>query len=103
MNSLRVRNRLKAFTLIEVLAAMAVLLILMLALVRIFSEASAASQKANVTVHRNAAARVALAMIRDDLQGAIVDHKLAMYSQGNTLEMNLTASALSPCGRTRIT
>jgi type II secretory pathway pseudopilin PulG len=83
-----VTDQSKAFTLIEVLAAMTVLILLMMALVRIFTEASAASQKANVTVSRNAAARATLEMIRNDLEGAVVDRNLALYKEANTLENN---------------
>ncbi len=77
------RNR-QAFTLIEVLAAMAVLAILVLALMRIFGEASRAFQRSTTTVMRNAAARAAMDMLARDLEGMVIDERMACYYEQNT-------------------
>ena len=88
MNILCIPKKETGFTLIEVLAAMAIFLILMIAIVRIFIEASGAAEKANTSAARNATSRVALEMIRDDLQGAIIDQKLALHKEADTTENN---------------
>lgn len=78
----------RSFTLIEVLASMAVLVLIMLALLRVFSEATSASTKATVTVVRNAAARTAMQMIRDDLRSSLLDGQIAMYKEADTTDKN---------------
>lgn len=76
-------HRRTGFTLIEVLASMAILLILMLALVRMFDEASAAMRKGTTSVSRSAAARAALELITRDLEGAVIDRRFQFYKEAN--------------------
>jgi prepilin-type N-terminal cleavage/methylation domain-containing protein len=68
-----------AFTLIEVLAAMSVLLLIMMGLMRIFPEASDAFEKGTETVNRNAAAQAALQIIKQDLEGLVADNRLGFF------------------------
>lgn len=77
-----------AFTLIEVLAAMAVLLILMMLLMRIFNESVDAFEKGHNVAMRNASARSALDLIAEDLEGLVVDSKAAMYKISDTVDIN---------------
>jgi len=81
-------NRFGGFTLVEVLASMAVLLILMLALVRVFSESTSAFSKGTTTVNRNASARAAMEIIRQDLEMAVLEPNLAMYKESETFAAN---------------
>jgi prepilin-type N-terminal cleavage/methylation domain-containing protein len=76
----------KGFTLIEVLVSMAVLVILMLALVRLFDEASGAYRKGTVSVSRNAAARAAMDMIARDFEGVVIDQRIRFYKEGDTVD-----------------
>ena len=79
-------HRKTGFTLIEVLASMAILLILMLALVRMFDEASGALKKGTTSVSRNAAARAAMEMITQDLEGAVIDRRFQFYKEAGTTD-----------------
>lgn len=81
-------QRRTGFTLIEVLASMGVLLILMLALVRMFDEASTALKKGTTSVSRSAAARAAMEMITQDLEGAVIDRRFQFYSETDTVDDN---------------
>ncbi|MBP7830130.1 MAG: prepilin-type N-terminal cleavage/methylation domain-containing protein [Kiritimatiellae bacterium] len=76
------------FTLIEVLAGMAVLLILTLALIRVFNESAAAFQRGNTTVARNSQARAVLEVIRRDLEGMVVDER-ATLAKGGDLNLDV--------------
>ena len=76
------------FTLIEVLSSMAILLILMLALMRMFEEATAAFKKGTTSVTRSAAARAAMDMITRDLSGAVIDRRFQFYKEANTVDRN---------------
>ncbi|MFH0908537.1 MAG: prepilin-type N-terminal cleavage/methylation domain-containing protein [bacterium] len=74
----------RGFTLIEVLASMAVLVVIMLALMRIFTEASGSMTRGVTSVTRAASARAAMELITRDFEGAVIDSKLGMYKEGNT-------------------
>ena len=76
------------FTLIEVLASMAVLVVLMLILLRIFNEASGVFMRGNNVVLRTSAARSALDMIRRDIEGAVIDSRLALFKEAGTYDAN---------------
>jgi prepilin-type N-terminal cleavage/methylation domain-containing protein len=74
----------KGFTMIEVLASMAVLIVILLALVRLFDEASRAYGKGTTSVSRSAAARTAMEMITRDIEGAVIDRDCQFYKEDNT-------------------
>lgn len=86
---MKAKNRITTgFTLIEVLASMAVLVVLMLALMRIFNEATASMTRGTTSVTRAATARAAMEIITRDIEGAVVDGRLAMYKEGETFMGN---------------
>ena len=82
------RRRVGAFTLIEVLASMAVLVVIMLMLMRVFNEASGSFNRSNNIVSRTASARAAMELITRDLEGAIVDNRFGMYKESSTFFTN---------------
>ncbi|MBN1268713.1 MAG: type II secretion system protein [Kiritimatiellae bacterium] len=82
-------RRSKGFTLIEVLAAMAVLAIIVLAMMRVYGQASDAYRRANTTAMRNSAARAALEMVVRDLECLVIDQKIAYYKEANVYGENL--------------
>ena len=67
------------FTLIEVLAAMAVLVVLMLALTRMFVEAAGISKRGTTMLMRNSMGATAMETILQDIEGAVVNERLACY------------------------
>jgi prepilin-type N-terminal cleavage/methylation domain-containing protein len=71
------------FTLIEVLAATAVLVVLLLALLRIFGDANQLYLQGNRMVLRNNAGRAAMDLVARDLEGAIVNQRFAMIQKAN--------------------
>ena len=83
----------RGFTLIEVLASMAVLIVILLALVRLFDEASRAYDKGTTSVSRSAAARAAMEMITRDLEGAVIDRGCPFYKEEHTVD---TGTASKP-------
>lgn len=80
----RKQSRLGAFTLIEVLASMAVLLVVMMALMRMFGDASMAYNKGTKTLSRNASVRAVLDMVGKDIEGMVVDNRHACFKQAGT-------------------
>lgn len=74
----------RGFTLIEVLAATAVLVILLLAMLRIFNDANDLYVKGNRTVLRNNSARAVMDIIARDLEGAIINKHFAAQQFANT-------------------
>ncbi|HPG01215.1 MAG TPA: prepilin-type N-terminal cleavage/methylation domain-containing protein [Kiritimatiellia bacterium] len=87
--------RQSAFTLIEVLASMAVLLLITLALSRLFAEATRAYTRATTTASRAATIRAAMDMISSDLEGLAVDRRLAMLKEANIVDDNYDAICFS--------
>jgi prepilin-type N-terminal cleavage/methylation domain-containing protein len=75
--AVRVAGRRRAFTLIEVLAAMAVLVILVLALTRMFVEAASITKRGTTTLLRNSVAETAMDTILQDLDCMLVNERLA--------------------------
>ncbi|MGD9782924.1 MAG: type II secretion system protein J [Kiritimatiellia bacterium] len=69
-------RRVSAFTLIEVLAAMAVLVILILALTRMFVEAANISKRGTTTLMRNSVNETAMDTILQDLDSMIINERL---------------------------
>ncbi len=72
-------GRCGAFTLIEVLAAMAVLVILVLALTRMFMEASSITRRGTTSLMRNSTAETAMETLLQDSEGLVVSDRLACY------------------------
>ncbi len=86
------------FTLVEVLAAMAVLVILMMGLMRIYPEAVKAFQKGNTAVEEASSVRAAMDIIRRDFEGLVVDHRLAMCQMANVFSDNYDTVFFSSMG-----
>jgi prepilin-type N-terminal cleavage/methylation domain-containing protein len=80
--------RRRGFTLIEVLASMAVLVVIMLAVMRIFNDTKNTMMRGNNIVLRQGAARAALEVITRDLEGLVVDRRLAFYKEAQTVDNN---------------
>ncbi|HBA84951.1 MAG TPA: hypothetical protein DCZ95_12725 [Verrucomicrobia bacterium] len=87
-----------AFTLIEVLASMVVLVILMLALTRVFTEATNAFKKGTTTVMRNGAAESALDLIRHELECAVINERLAFYHEADSVDKTTGSWGANPNG-----
>lgn len=71
------------FTLIEVLVSMAVLVILILALTRMFVAASDITQRGTTALSRNSAAETAMETIMQDAEGMVVNERLACYMESD--------------------
>lgn len=69
-------NRRQGFTLIEVLAAMAVLVILLLALTRMFVESASITKRGTTMMARNSVAATAIETILQDIEGMVVNERL---------------------------
>lgn len=67
---------------------MAILVVLMLALMRIFNEAASTMSRGTTSVTRAATARAAMEMITRDIEGVVVDGRLAMYKESETFRNN---------------
>lgn len=76
----------RAFTLVEILAAMAVLVVLVLGLARAFNDAANAFRRGVITVERNGAVQIAMETIARDLEGAIVNERFGFYQEANTVD-----------------
>lgn len=76
----------RAFTLIEVLASMAVLMILTLALSRMFLSAADISSRGMTAITRNTVAETAMNAILSDLDCMVVNERLACFKVINTVE-----------------
>lgn len=76
----------RAFTLIEILAAMAVLVILVLGLSRAFNDAAGAFRRGTIMVERNGAVQVAMEQLARDLNGMIINERVACYQEANTVD-----------------
>jgi len=75
----------RAFTLIELLAAMAVFCIIILLVGRIFSDTTSAWRSANVRSDQNLTARMALNFMRHELELAVVNSNVALRIQSTGL------------------
>lgn len=71
--------RMRGFTLIEVLASMAVLLILTLALTRMFVAATDITKRGMTSIARNSVGETAMETILQDLDCMVVNERLACY------------------------
>ena len=74
------------FTLIEVLASMAVLVILVLALTRMFVESSDITQRGTTTLMRNSTAETVMETILKDTESMVVNERLPCYIQANAVD-----------------
>lgn len=75
-----------AFTLIEVLAAMAVLVILVLALTRMFMEATSITKRGSAALMRNSTAETAMETLLQDAEGMVVSDRLACYVKADVAD-----------------
>jgi prepilin-type N-terminal cleavage/methylation domain-containing protein len=76
------------FTLIEVLAAMAVLVILVLALTRMFMEAANITNRGTTMLMRNSAGSTALETLLQDAESMMVNERLACYVEADVTDPN---------------
>lgn len=72
------------FTLVEVLVAMTVLLMLVLGMTRMFQQAAAISSQGMTNIARNSVAEIAMETILQDVDGMIVNERLACFIEANT-------------------
>jgi prepilin-type N-terminal cleavage/methylation domain-containing protein len=72
-----------AFTLIEVLAAMTVLVILVLALTRMFGEAASITKRGTTALMRNSTGSTAMETLLQDVEGMMVNDRLACYVEAD--------------------
>ena len=76
----------RAFTLIEVLAAMAVLVILVLALTRMFVEATGITRRGTTMLMRNSTMETAMETLLQDAEGMVVNERLGCYVEANVTD-----------------
>lgn len=79
-------RRRKAFTLIEVLAAMAVLVILVLALTRMFMESASITKRGTTALMRNSTMQTAMETLLQDSESMMVNDRLACYVEADTAD-----------------
>ena len=82
----RPNQRRAAFTLIEVLAAMAVLVILVLALTRMFMESASITQRGTTALMRNSTMQTAMETLLQDAESMMVNDRLACYVEADTAD-----------------
>ena len=75
-----------AFTLIEVLAAMAVLVVLVLALTRMFMESAGITRRGLTAVMRNSAGETAMETLLQDTEGMAVNERIGCYVEANATD-----------------
>ena len=76
----------RGFTLIEVLAAMAVLVILVLALTRMFVEATSITRRGTTMLMRNSTMETAMETLLQDAEGMVVNERLGCYVEANVTD-----------------
>ena len=85
----RIESNLRArggFTLVEVLAAMAVLVVLILALTRMFMEAANITKRGTTTLLRNSGGETVLETILKDTESMAVNERLPCYIVADTVD-----------------
>lgn len=82
----RMMNARRGFTLIEVLASMAVLVILILALTRMFVEASNITKRGTTMLMRNSVGSTAIETLLQDFEGMVVNERLACRFLANSTD-----------------
>jgi len=78
--------RSRGFTLIEVLVSMAVLVVLLLALTRMFVEAANITKRGTTMLMRNSMAATAIETILQDIEGMVVNERLACKFKADTTD-----------------
>jgi len=78
----------RGFTLIEVLASMAVLVLLVLALTRMFGEAANITNRGTTMLMRNSAGSTALETLLQDAESMMVNERLACYVEADVTDPN---------------
>ncbi|NCA82165.1 MAG: prepilin-type N-terminal cleavage/methylation domain-containing protein [Opitutae bacterium] len=86
MNAKKIKKSNPGFTLIEVLVSMAVLVVLILALTRMFVEAANITKRGTTALARNSVAETALETILQDIEGMVVNERLACQFRGDTMD-----------------
>jgi len=81
-----IRCRRDGFTLIEVLASMAVLVVLILALTRMFVEAANITQRGTTALMRNSSGETAMETLLQDTEGMAVNERLACYVEADVAD-----------------
>jgi len=71
---------------VEVLAAMAVLVVLVLALTRMFVQASSITRGGTTSLMRNSTAETAMETLLQDAEGMTVNERLACYVEADTVD-----------------
>ncbi len=79
-------GRRSGFTLIEVLAAMAVLVVLVLALTRMFMEAAGITKRGTTALMRNSTMETAMETLLQDSESMMVNDRLACYVRADTTD-----------------
>lgn len=74
------------FTLVEVLAAMAVLVVLVLALTRMFVEATGIAKRGTTALMRNSTMETAMETLLQDAESMVVNDRLACYVKADTAD-----------------
>ena len=74
------------FTLIEVMVAMSVLLLLVMGMTRLFSQASAITSQGMTSIARNSVAETAMETMLQDVDGMIVNERLACYIESDSVD-----------------
>ena len=74
-----------AFTLVEILAAMAILVVVVLGLSRAFNDAAAVFRRGSTMVERNAAVQVVFERIAKDLEAIVINPRIALYQESNVV------------------
>ncbi len=75
------------FTMVEVLASMAVLVILVLALTRMFSEAANITKRGTTALARNSVGGTSMETILQDIEGMVVNERLPCYFKADTADI----------------
>ncbi len=78
----------RGFTLIEVLASMAVLVILVLSLTRMFMEAASITRRGTTALMRNSTGETAMETLLQDAEGMVVSDRLACYVKADVTDKN---------------
>ena len=79
----RMEGRRGGFTLIEVMVAMAVLILLVVGMTGIFSQATAVSSQGTASMMRNSVGETAMETILQDVDGMIVNERLGCYIEAD--------------------
>ena len=74
------------FTLIEVMVAMSVLLLLVMGMTRLFSQATAITSQGMTSIARNSVAETAMETMLQDVDGMIVNERLGCYIESDSVD-----------------